>query len=156
MLSHVSCVQLFASLWTITCQALLSMGFSRQEHWNGLPSFSRGDLPNPGIELLCFLHWQAGFFKSLAPSREWLWNRFRFWERETWEKESSISSADTTGQRLQSGCMSTEKKQANKTGFLSSFWAFTFLLTSLASPVVLPPSAPQPQARHWGSRLIYS
>ena len=33
----LSCVRLFATLWTVTCQAPLSMGFSRQEHWSGLP-----------------------------------------------------------------------------------------------------------------------
>ena len=38
-----SCVQLFPTLWTVSCQAPLSMGFSRQEYWNGLSfSFSRG------------------------------------------------------------------------------------------------------------------
>ena len=47
-LSHV---QLFATPWTVACQAPLSMGFSRQEYWNGLPVPSPGDLPNPGIEL---------------------------------------------------------------------------------------------------------
>ena len=36
--------------WTIAHQAPLSMGFSRQEYWNGLPSPPPGDLPNPGIE----------------------------------------------------------------------------------------------------------
>ena len=36
--------------WTVTCQAPLSMGFSRQEYWNGLPFPSPGDLPDPGIE----------------------------------------------------------------------------------------------------------
>ena len=36
--------------WTIACQAPLSMGFSRQEYWSGLPFPSPGDLPNPGIE----------------------------------------------------------------------------------------------------------
>ena len=36
--------------WTVACQAPLSMKFSRQEYWNGLPSNSPGDLPNPGIE----------------------------------------------------------------------------------------------------------
>ena len=36
---------------TIACQAPLSMGFSRQEYWSGLPFPSPGDLPNPGIEL---------------------------------------------------------------------------------------------------------
>ena len=36
--------------WTVAYQALLSMGFSRQEYWSGLPFPSPGDLPNPGIE----------------------------------------------------------------------------------------------------------
>ena len=43
-------VRLFATLWTITCQALPSMGFSRQEYWNGLPFPLLGDLPYPGIK----------------------------------------------------------------------------------------------------------
>ena len=43
-------VQLFATPWTVTYQALWSMGFSRWEYWNGLPFPSLGDLPNPGIE----------------------------------------------------------------------------------------------------------
>ena len=38
------------TLWTVACQAPLSMGFSRQEYWNGLPFPSPQDLPNPGIE----------------------------------------------------------------------------------------------------------
>ena len=40
----------FATWWTVTCQAPLSMGFSRQEHWNVLPFSSPGDLPNPEME----------------------------------------------------------------------------------------------------------
>ena len=40
----------FATPWTVSCQAPLSMGFFRQEYWNGLPFPSPGDLPNPGIE----------------------------------------------------------------------------------------------------------
>ena len=36
--------------WTVTHQAPLSMGLSRQEYWNGLPFPSPEDLPNPGIE----------------------------------------------------------------------------------------------------------
>ena len=44
-------VRLFASLWTIARQPPLSMGFSRQEYWSGLPFPSPGDLPDPGIEL---------------------------------------------------------------------------------------------------------
>ena len=46
----LSRVQLFATLWTVAYQAPLSMGFSRQEYWSGLPFPSPGDLPYPGIE----------------------------------------------------------------------------------------------------------
>ena len=35
---------------TVTCQAPLSMEFSRQEYWSGLPFLTPGDLPDPGIE----------------------------------------------------------------------------------------------------------
>ena len=40
----------FATLWTVAHQAPLSMGFSRQEYWSGLPFPSPGDLPDPGIK----------------------------------------------------------------------------------------------------------
>ena len=46
----LSRVRLFATLWTVAYQASLSMGFSRQEYWSGLPFPSPGDLPDPGIE----------------------------------------------------------------------------------------------------------
>ena len=49
-LSCFSSVQLSATLWTIAQLASLSMGFSRQEHWNGLLCPSPGDLPYTGIE----------------------------------------------------------------------------------------------------------
>ena len=49
--SIISCVRLFVTPWTVAYQAPLSMGFSRQECWSGLPFPSPGDLPNPGIEL---------------------------------------------------------------------------------------------------------
>ena len=39
-----------ATLWTVACQAPLSMGFPRQEYWSGLPFPSPGDLRNLGIE----------------------------------------------------------------------------------------------------------
>ena len=50
MLSCFSCIQLFATLWTVACQAPLSMAFSRQEYWSGLPFPSPEDLPDPGVE----------------------------------------------------------------------------------------------------------
>ena len=50
VLSHFGCVQLFVISWTVALQAPLSMGFSRQEQWSGLPFLSPWDLPAPGIE----------------------------------------------------------------------------------------------------------
>ena len=50
VLSHFSHGQLFATLWTVACQALLSMGFSRQEHWSWLQCPPPGDLPYLGIK----------------------------------------------------------------------------------------------------------
>ena len=47
----LSRVRLFATSWTVAHQAPLSMGFSRQEYWSGLPFPSPGDLPDPGIVL---------------------------------------------------------------------------------------------------------
>ena len=47
VLSHV---RLFETLWTVAHQALLSMGFPRQEYWSGLTFPPPGDLPHPGIE----------------------------------------------------------------------------------------------------------
>ena len=49
MLSRFSRVRLFATPWTVACQAPLSMEFSRQEYWSGLPFPSPGDLPDIGI-----------------------------------------------------------------------------------------------------------
>ena len=45
-----SVVSDFGTPWTVACQAPLSIGFSRQEYWSGLPLPSPGDLPNPGTE----------------------------------------------------------------------------------------------------------
>ena len=45
-----SLVRLFATPWTVACQAPTSMGFSRPEYWSGLSFPSPGDLPDPGIE----------------------------------------------------------------------------------------------------------
>ena len=49
-MKSLSRVLLFATPWTIAYQAPLSLGFSRQEYWSGLPFPSLADLPDPGIE----------------------------------------------------------------------------------------------------------
>ena len=68
VLSHFSCVRLFATLQTAAHQAPLSMEFSRQEYWSGLPFPSPGDLPNPGIESASLMSPAlAGAFFTIAP-----------------------------------------------------------------------------------------
>ena len=47
---RLSCVQLLVTPWTVAHQVPLSMEFSRQEYWSGLPFPSPENLPNPGIE----------------------------------------------------------------------------------------------------------
>jgi len=61
-------VQFFVTPWTVACQAPLSMGFSRQEYWRGLPFPTPGDLPNPGIETTSpeFPALAGGFFTTSA------------------------------------------------------------------------------------------
>ena len=51
----------FVTPWTIAHKAPLSMEFSRQEYWSGLPFPPSGDLPDPGIEPVppVSLHWQV-------------------------------------------------------------------------------------------------
>ena len=56
----------FASHWTVAHQVPLSMGFSRQEYWSGLPFPSPGDLPNLGVEP-CVSCSAGGFFTTEPP-----------------------------------------------------------------------------------------
>ena len=65
----LSCIQLFATPWTVPTplpQAPLSMEFSRQEYWSGLPFLSPGDLSGPGIELMSPAL-SGGFFTTESP-----------------------------------------------------------------------------------------
>ena len=50
--THSDMSNSFVTPWTVSCQAPLSMGFSMQEYWRGLPFPCSGDLPDPGIEPL--------------------------------------------------------------------------------------------------------
>ena len=50
LFSHQVVANSFATLWTVAHQAALSIGFPRQNSWNGLPSYSPGALSDPGIK----------------------------------------------------------------------------------------------------------
>ena len=62
----LQCVQLFVTLWTVARQALLLVGFSRQEYRSGLLCPPPGDLPDPGIKpgSLMFPALAGGFFTT--------------------------------------------------------------------------------------------
>ena len=96
LLSRFSRVRLFLTLWTIAHQAPLSMGFSSQEYWSGLPGPPLGDLPDTGIDLpflqllhcrRILYHWATGeentvmhvintFTDISALIAKFLWNIF--------------------------------------------------------------------------------
>ena len=63
VLSCFSHVRVFETLWTVASQAPLSMGFSRQEYWSGLPCPPPGDLPDAGIKSVS-LTVADGFFTT--------------------------------------------------------------------------------------------
>ena len=65
LLSHVP---LFVTPLTVACQTSLSMEFSRQEYWSGLPFPTQGDLPDPGIEHASLVSpaLAGGFFTTSA------------------------------------------------------------------------------------------
>ena len=88
MLSCFSCVQFFATLWTVAHQAPLSRGFSTQEYWNGLPYPLAGALLNlrtePAIliHFLRLLHWQAVSLPEAPlgkPKEGWTPKNWCFW-----------------------------------------------------------------------------
>ena len=68
VLSFFSHVRLCATLWTAACQASLSMGFSRQEYWSGLPSPLQEIFLTQGLNLclLCLPALATGFFTTSA------------------------------------------------------------------------------------------
>ena len=58
-------------LWTVACQSTLSIGFSRQEDWSGLPYPTPEDLPDPGIEPTSFMSpaLAGAFFTTEPPGK---------------------------------------------------------------------------------------
>ena len=59
---------IFATLWTVACQTPVSMGFSRQEYWSGLPCPPPGDLHDPEMKTMSLMSpaLAGGFFTTSA------------------------------------------------------------------------------------------
>ena len=84
-LSHV---RLFAALWTVACQTPLSVGFSRQEYWSGLPRLPPGNLPDPRFEPMSLPDPGFELMSLMSPA---LVGRF-FTTLATWEALSARES----------------------------------------------------------------
>ena len=75
LFSHSVVSDSFATPWIVACQAPLSMEFSRQEYWSGLPFPPPGDLPNPGIKPVSPTSpvLAGGFFATETPGKAHLY-----------------------------------------------------------------------------------
>ena len=91
-MSHFSGIQLFVTPWTVSCQAPLSIGLSRQEYWSRLPCPPPGNLPHPGIELMSLMS------PALAGGL-FTWERAT-WESATWEATIYESEVYVTVEKL--------------------------------------------------------
>ena len=69
VLSHFNHDRLLVTPWTVSLQAPLSMGSSRQEYWSGLPFSPPGDLPKDWICVSGLLHWQVGSLPPTPPGK---------------------------------------------------------------------------------------
>ena len=91
MLSSFSHVQLCAILWTLASQLPLSMGFSGQEYWSGLPWPPPGDLPDPGIEPVSLMSpASAGGFFTISVT--WEAHEVRGWTKASSQAPSSTKT----------------------------------------------------------------
>ena len=95
MISHVSCVWFFATLWTVAHQAPLSLGFSRQEHWSGLPCLPPGDLPHPRME-------SASLTAPALASRFYIPSAT--WGRRRWHPTPALLPGKSHGRSSLVGC----------------------------------------------------
>ena len=107
----LSCVQLFVTPWTVSCQAPLSMGFFRQEYWSRLPFPPPGYPPDPGIKPGS-LALQADSLPPEPPGKPWNHHMWLYWvggirngswgESETWTIRND-GGAEMTRSQAQAG-----------------------------------------------------
>ena len=93
-----SCLTL-ATPWTVACQAPLSVGFSRQEYWSGLPFPSPGDLPDPGIET-----GSPAVQEDSLPTELWINVYSNIKRRRQWQPTPVLLPGKSHGQRILVGC----------------------------------------------------
>ena len=140
VLSYFSRVRRFATLWTVARQAPLSMGFSRQGYWSGLPCPPPGNLPDPGIRppSLKSPALAGGFFTTSATRVHCQWTRqssSRLWHlllllsrvsrvqlcTTPWRQPRLLCPWDSSGKNTGVGCT-----------YCSLIWESTSLSTDVA------------------------
>ena len=114
----LSLVQLFATLWAETCQASLSMEFSRQEYWSGLPFPPSGKFPNTGIEPMS-LESPALAGRFFTTSTIWEVEYFS-----SWQLFMALQFGQTQLLVLKECLFSLEYSQIPKYLSVSFFWLF--------------------------------
>ena len=99
MISCFSHVQFFATPWTVAFQAPLSMGFSRQEYWSGLPGPPPGGLPDPGMEPTSLMSpaLAGGFCTTSATGSALTILHWWRWMVESWRGRISFLSRTSFG-----------------------------------------------------------
>ena len=160
--SVTSVVPNSATLWTVTYQALLSMGLSRQEYWSGLPLPLPGDLPNPGSPTLqadslllsyrespdlVFLLWNSrsdGKVRRRRRNSCLRWMLQNTEDRALWECVTELSTGDVSRKHLEKLAFKEDlqwmvlahhrEEQDSRTVSICILWNHLFLpsLTALA------------------------
>ena len=131
------------TLWNVARQALLTMGFSRQEYWSGLPYPPRGDLSHPGTEPVSRLqNWQAASLPLVPPGKPLLGHSSLLNQhvstskciQTTWE---SYKNADSNSVDLAAGWrVCTFRKLPASLGSSQALW--TLLVHSHTFSSVIP------------------
>ena len=145
MPSHFSHLQLFATLWTIARQAPLSMGFSRQESWRGLPCPPPGDLPARGI-VPTSLTSLAGRFTTTSTTweapcpkgtQEFLWLHRnlmgQFWESQDTRSHMGMDWGSAGGVLTQAQLLCTSSKPLPSLSLIYTVGMFSFIEVKLTN-----------------------
>ena len=139
VLNRFSRVQLCVIPWIVAHQAPLSMGFSRQEYWSGLPWSPPGHLPYPGIELASLssnVYWQAGSLPLAPPGKPSItfvqlsspWSCLVITEPEFKNHLSQRWDIDTNHRAQQSAWVANEKEISRKVKTIQLMWVNTLIL----------------------------
>ena len=124
-------VRLFVTPWSVTHQTSLSMGFSRQEYWSGLPCPPPGDLPHPVVKpvTLILLHRQASSLPLAPPGK-----RILYWGRDLAPHSSTLAWKIPWTE--EPGRLQSMESRRVKHDWATSLSLFTFLHLATHSSVL--------------------